>query len=326
MLFGTNQRKPMGLFGGFAPSGMQQMPQADPMAAMGQSMGQAPMMQQGQQFAQSQAPKKPGINWLGVLADTLAGAAGREGPYAASMRARQEQEAAQEHARQQREASMQDWRTKFEYENEYERNNPKPINNDTINDFNWYKGLSAEDRALYDQQNPVVIQGPDGPYVVPRSAIGGNKPIGGAVPQSDWDSAQPIGGASGNVGGGFPVNANSLDRITVQAESAGNPNAVSPKGARGLWQVMPATARKPGFGITPSNGTQADDARVGAEYRRKMEARYGGDPAKMWAAYNWGPGNLDNALEKYGNNWLQYAPAETRNYVTRNMRALKGGR
>ena len=37
MLFGTNQRKPMGLFGGFAPSGMQQMPQADPMAAMGKA-------------------------------------------------------------------------------------------------------------------------------------------------------------------------------------------------------------------------------------------------------------------------------------------------
>lgn len=110
----------------------------------------------------------------------------------------------------------------------------------------------------------------------------------------------------------------------MMAESGGNPNAVSPKGARGLMQVMPATARDPGFGIRPSNGTQADDVRVGREYRAKMQERYGGDPAKMWAAYNWGPGNLDRALAQYGERWLDAAPAETRNYVQSNLRQLRG--
>lgn len=105
-------------------------------------------------------------------------------------------------------------------------------------------------------------------------------------------------------------------------ESAGNPNAVSPAGARGLMQVMPSTAANPGFGIRPSNGTAADDVRVGQEYRAKMEQRYGGDLPKMWAAYNWGPGHLDNAIAQYGNNWMQAAPAETRSYITRNMRQL----
>lgn len=114
-----------------------------------------------------------------------------------------------------------------------------------------------------------------------------------------------------------------LDRITMMSESGGNPNAVSPKGARGLMQVMPETARAPGFGIRPSNGTPQDDVRVGKEYRRKMEARYGGDPAKMWGAYNWGPGNMDSALAKHGDNWLANAPRETRNYVSRNMRGLR---
>lgn len=110
----------------------------------------------------------------------------------------------------------------------------------------------------------------------------------------------------------------------MQAESGGNPNAVSPKGARGLWQVMPATARDPGFGIRPSDGSQADDARVGAEYRRAMQGRYGGDLAKMWAAYNWGPGNVDKALTRHGDNWLANAPAETRNYVNKNIRRARG--
>lgn len=115
-----------------------------------------------------------------------------------------------------------------------------------------------------------------------------------------------------------------LDNITMMSESGGNPNAVSPKGARGLMQVMPATARDPGFGIRPSNGTQADDVRVGKEYRAAMEKRYGGDLSKMWGAYNWGPGNLDSALARYGDNWQGSAPKETQDYIARNYRAMRG--
>lgn len=110
--------------------------------------------------------------------------------------------------------------------------------------------------------------------------------------------------------------------ITVQSESGGNPNAVSPKGARGLMQVMPATARDPGFGIRPSTGSRTDDVRVGREYLQEMLDRYRGDPRKAWAAYNWGPGNVDQAIASHGSRWLQAAPSETRNYVARNMRAL----
>lgn len=112
-----------------------------------------------------------------------------------------------------------------------------------------------------------------------------------------------------------------LDRITMMSESGGNPNAVSPVGARGLMQVMPATARDPGFGISPSNGSQADDVRVGREYRAAMQDRYGGDLAKMWAAYNAGPGRVDEAIQRYGERWLQALPRETRNYVAQNLRS-----
>jgi soluble lytic murein transglycosylase-like protein len=114
-----------------------------------------------------------------------------------------------------------------------------------------------------------------------------------------------------------------LDNITAQSESGGDPNAVSPKGARGLMQVMPSTARDPGFGIRPSNGTPQDDIRVGQEYRAAMQRRYGGDPAKMWAAYNAGPGRVDSALSA-GGNWISRLPPETQAYVARNLRALRG--
>lgn len=89
-------------------------------------------------------------------------------------------------------------------------------------------------------------------------------------------------------------------------------------------QVMPSTARDPGFGIRPSDGSQADDVRVGREYLAKMQQRYGGDMAKVWAAYNAGPGALDKALARGGDNWLRLMPRETQDYVAKNLRALGG--
>lgn len=89
-------------------------------------------------------------------------------------------------------------------------------------------------------------------------------------------------------------------------------------------QVMPATARDPGYGIRPSNGSQQDDIRVGREYLAKMRGIYGGDLGKMWAAYNAGPGRLNEAIRRGGDDWLRYMPDETRNYVAKNLRALRG--
>jgi soluble lytic murein transglycosylase len=125
-----------------------------------------------------------------------------------------------------------------------------------------------------------------------------------------------------------PFPASNLDRITAQSESgnrdySGGAPVRSPKGALFAMQVMPDTARAPGFGVRPARSASPDEYnRVGRDYRAAMERRYGGDPAKMWAAYNWGPGNLDNALSRYGEAWLNYAPAETRRYVQQNLRAL----
>lgn len=119
-----------------------------------------------------------------------------------------------------------------------------------------------------------------------------------------------------------------LDRATAMGESGGRRYGAgggllrSPAGALGEMQVMPSTARDPGFGVRPWQGGADDLARVGRDYRQTMEKRYGGDLAKMWAAYNWGPGALDKAIARYGDNWLQAAPAETRQYIQRNLRAV----
>ncbi len=82
----------------------------------------------------------------------------------------------------------------------------------------------------------------------------------------------------------------------LRQESGGNPNALSPKGAQGLMQVMPATARDPGFGVKPFNPANPEEnLRGGASYLKAMLDRYPGDEAKALAAYNAGPGRVDKA-------------------------------
>lgn len=86
---------------------------------------------------------------------------------------------------------------------------------------------------------------------------------------------------------------------------------------------MPATARDPGFGVAPAKGNNPQEFnRVGREYLAALHRRYGGDPAKMWAAYNAGPGAVDKALSA-GGNWLRQLPRETQNYVASNLAALR---
>lgn len=88
-------------------------------------------------------------------------------------------------------------------------------------------------------------------------------------------------------------------------------------------QVMPDTARDPGFGLAPANPSDAADMnRLGRQYRAAMQKRYGGDLAKMWAAYNAGPGATDRRIKRHGADWLSHMPDETIKYVGGLMRRL----
>jgi hypothetical protein len=76
----------------------------------------------------------------------------------------------------------------------------------------------------------------------------------------------------------------------VQVESCFQPRAVSPKGARGLLQLMPATARR--FGVTdPFDPLQNLDG--GAQYLSWLLARFAGRTDLALAAYNAGEGAVD---------------------------------
>jgi len=83
-----------------------------------------------------------------------------------------------------------------------------------------------------------------------------------------------------------------LLRSVAEQESGFRPCAVSPKGAVGLMQLMPATVQQ--FAVAdPFDPRQSMDA--GAKYLKQLLTRYGGDLAKALAAYNAGPGKVDSS-------------------------------
>jgi soluble lytic murein transglycosylase-like protein len=111
------------------------------------------------------------------------------------------------------------------------------------------------------------------------------------------------------------LNSVSVDlvRALIQAESAFNPRAVSPKGALGLMQLMPATAAE--YGVTDAFNP-ADNVRAGVKYLKlkylkRLLTSYEGNVELALAAYNAGPG----AVKKYGGKVPPYR--ETQNYVAR---------
>jgi len=136
---------------------------------------------------------------------------------------------------------------------------------------------------------------------------------------SDSDLADLLnsGGAAASPAGAPSSAPNTFTSAINGNESSGASDAtagiVNPaSGARGNMQVMPRTAADPGFGVSPSNGTPEDDARMGRQYYNALNSHFK-DPTIAAMAYDWGPGNVDKWLKsgadpsKVPNETLAYA-------------------
>jgi soluble lytic murein transglycosylase-like protein len=145
------------------------------------------------------------------------------------------------------------------------------------------------------------------------------QPAGVRQPLPDADTAPPaaalspetvrtpgwLDGIISKASGRYGVDAG-LIKAVIKAESNFNPTAVSRAGARGLMQLMPATARS--LGVSDSFDPE-QNVMAGTRFLRDLLDRYNGDVDSALAAYNWGPGNVDKRSGRM--------PAETRSYLAR---------
>jgi soluble lytic murein transglycosylase-like protein len=116
----------------------------------------------------------------------------------------------------------------------------------------------------------------------------------------------------------------------IVVESGGNPFALSPKGARGLWQLMPDTARRYRLRVDSRVDDRTDVTKsttAATKYLRDLYIQFGSWPLAL-AAYNTGAQNLQRAINRAGSNefatlsFLRYIPDETRNYVPAVLAAM----
>lgn len=134
------------------------------------------------------------------------------------------------------------------------------------------------------------------------------------------NAANPLSGFISEASQRFGIPALWI-RAVMQAESGGNANAVSPKGALGLMQLMPATYAdmRIRYGLGDNPMQPHDNIIAGAAYLREMLDCYG--MAGFLAAYNAGPTQYDAHLATG-----IPLPAETRAYVARLLPVIDGER
>ena len=151
-----------------------------------------------------------------------------------------------------------------------------------------------------------------------------------ATPTATATPTITIEGADYSIPTGEQYASPDLVKAVIAVESSGKRGQVSPKGARGLMQIMPKTAKE--LGIDPTNPEQNIEG--GARYLKTLINRFNNIELAL-AAYNWGQGNIANALKKLKGegreptweNIKRYnprLPGQTRKYVGKvlsNMRA-----
>ncbi len=125
---------------------------------------------------------------------------------------------------------------------------------------------------------------------------------------------------------GLPVALSAV----VLVESGGVTTALSPKGARGVWQLMPQTARQYGLAVDARHDDRTDvvkSTRAAGRYLRDLYATFGDWPLAL-AAYNAGELTVVKAMERAGSRDFRsisvrgLLPLETQNYVPAVMTAM----
>lgn len=160
---------------------------------------------------------------------------------------------------------------------------------------------------------PAVRSGPSRPMVVSRPKAGST------IARAPAWSTQPhvYDAAVSGVARMYNIDPTFMGAL-VRQESGFHPGAVSAKGARGLMQVMPGTARR--FGVDGrALQNPVVNLAVGAAYLKSLQRQYGNNLPLVLAAYNAGEG----AVNRHGRRVPPYR--ETRTYVSSILTQYRGG-
>ena len=168
---------------------------------------------------------------------------------------------------------------------------------------------SIESRIREIESKINVIIGDETPNVKTSfSEIMMDKMGDGKYPCAESASASEVDNIIEQVSQKVGIDQN-LVKLVAKAESGKDQSCISNRGAIGVMQLMPDTAK--GLGVNPYNTAQNIEG--GAKYLKEMLGQFNGDVAKALAAYNAGPG----AVKKYGG----IPPyKETQNYVKKIMK------
>lgn len=206
----------------------------------------------------------------------------------------------------------------------------------------WDWATGSNDQSISDQaiRAAISVSTPHSiPVDQPRNA-GVDAP--GSIPVDDVDQPRDVAvDAPGsipvdqprNVGVDAPrsIPVDDVDPVLLEAvmwqesrgrhrDASGNLTTNPSSGARGAYQIMPATARDPGYGIEPlRNDSPAENRRLADDYLDAMMDLFDDNTSKALAAYNAGPGNVQDAVDEYGKQWMAHMPAETQLYVPQVM-------
>ena len=191
-----------------------------------------------------------------------------------------------------------------------------PRRNDTIDDFEWFKRLGPEDRAIYREMHPIYRQGADGQFYAVQP-VQQNIPPDTLPADFDFGGGQPTQGQP-------PFDADAVFNALIQQESGGRAGALGQQTQYGqplgMTQLLPGTARemagKLGLPWNPAMLRRNDPQ--SADYQRRLGRAYFEQGLRE-------TGNVRDALHYYhgGPNRALWGP-RTRRYADEVLGRLGG--